>query len=73
MKKILITGVSGFIGYHLAKRLLDNYSIIGIDNLNNYYDISLKKDRLKLLEHKNFKFIKGNISNKSFLEKIFKV
>ena len=72
MKKILITGVSGFIGYHLAKRLLDNYSIIGIDNLNNYYDISLKKDRLKLLEHKNFKFIKGNISNKSFLEKIFK-
>ena len=50
--KILITGVAGFIGFHLAKKLLTlNFNIIAIDNLNNYYDISLKKDRLKVLEN----------------------
>ena len=49
--KILITGVAGFIGFHLAKKLLKlNYNITGVDNLNNYYDISLKKDRLKILQ-----------------------
>ena len=47
MKKILITGVAGFIGYHLAEKLLNNnYQIIGIDNLNDYYDPILKQDRL---------------------------
>ena len=44
MKKILITGVAGFIGYHLAEKLLNNnYGIVGIDNISNYYDSSLKK------------------------------
>ena len=71
MKKILITGCSGFIGYHLTKKLLDNYNIIGIDNLNDYYDIKLKEDRLKKLEHKNFKYIKCDISNKEELDNIF--
>lgn len=71
MKIVLITGCSGFIGYHLTKRLLNDYAIIGIDNLNNYYDTKLKKDRLKKLEHKNFKFIQCDISNKEELEKIF--
>ncbi len=47
MKKVLITGSAGFIGYHLTKELLDNYLIVGIDNLNAYYDIGLKRDRLK--------------------------
>ena len=48
MKKILITGVAGFIGFHLAKRLLaENKKIIGIDNLNNYYDTKIKLERLK--------------------------
>lgn len=69
MKTILITGCAGFIGYHLTKRLLNNYNIIGIDNLNDYYDINLKKDRLKNLEHKNFKFLKCDISNREELEK----
>lgn len=71
MKTILITGCSGFIGYHLTKKLLDNFNIIGIDNLNDYYDIKIKEDRLKNLEHKNFKFIKCDISNKEVLDKIF--
>ena len=58
MKKILITGVAGFIGYHLAEKLLsNNYSIVGIDNINDYYDPSLKIYRLRNLEHfSNFKF-----------------
>lgn len=71
MKTILITGCSGFIGYHLTKKLLDNYIIIGIDNLNDYYDINLKKERLKLLKHKNFTFIECDISDKEKLNNIF--
>lgn len=71
METILITGCSGFIGYHLTKKILNDYNIIGIDNLNDYYDINLKKDRLKKLKHKNFKFIKCDISNKEELDKIF--
>lgn len=48
--KILVTGVAGFVGYHLADRLLkEGFSVYGIDNLNDYYDVSLKKDRLALL------------------------
>jgi UDP-glucuronate 4-epimerase len=70
-KKILITGVAGFIGFHLAKYLIKkNYKVIGLDNLNNYYSPSLKKDRIKILKKiskKNFNFFKINISNhKSF-------
>ena len=63
--KILVTGVAGFIGMHSAKKLLDDgHEIIGIDNLNDYYDVTLKKDRLKTLEgFKNFKFLKLDIKN----------
>lgn len=58
--KILITGAAGFIGFHLSKKLLDqSYQIIGIDNLNDYYDPSLKQSRLEILgKYKNFNFIK---------------
>tara|TARA_B100001939_G_C16935557_1_gene615869 strand:- start:8 stop:1054 length:1047 start_codon:yes stop_codon:yes gene_type:complete len=52
MKKILITGSAGFIGYHLTNELNKNYKIVGIDNLNEYYDINLKIDRLKDLGFK---------------------
>jgi len=76
--KILITGVAGFIGFHLAKKLLTlNFNIIAIDNLNNYYDISLKKDRLKVLENyskknnKKFQFIKTDIKNSKKMNQIF--
>ena len=50
--KILITGAAGFIGSHLCLKLLElGHHIIGVDNLNNYYDIKLKKDRLKLIKN----------------------
>ena len=49
---ILITGSAGFIGFHLTKKLLSNkkFNVTGIDNLNSYYDVKLKKDRLKILK-----------------------
>ena len=65
--KILITGCCGFIGFHLCKKLIlkKNLEIIGIDNLNNYYDKKLKLDRLSILnKSKKFKFHKVDISNK---------
>ena len=75
-KCILVTGAIGFIGYYICKRLLDEYpksTIIGIDNINDYYDVDLKKYRLSLLEkYNNFNFIMGDISNKRFVFKIFK-
>ena len=69
---ILISGVSGFIGFHLANSI-KNKKIIGVDSLENYYDLKLKKERLKILKKKkNFKFIKLDLKQKSDLEKIFK-
>ena len=73
--KILITGCAGFIGYYLSKSLSQNNDkIIGIDNLNSYYDISLKKKRLLNLNSKNFSFTKIDIKNykklRDFLKKI---
>jgi UDP-glucuronate 4-epimerase len=72
--KILITGCAGFIGYHLSKRLLEkNIVVFGIDNMNNYYDINLKKRRLNILKkYKNFYFYKIDLSNKKKLLNIFK-
>ena len=73
--KILITGSAGFIGFNLCHLLLknNNFKITGIDNFNDYYDVSLKKKRNNLLKkYKNFEFIKTDIKNKIKLEKIFK-
>ena len=54
MKKVLITGAAGFIGYHLIKRLINmDMDIIGIDNINDYYSVDLKKDRLLDIGDKN--------------------
>lgn len=67
-KKVLITGCSGFIGFHLALKLLNNknYIVYGIDSLNNYYDLKLKKKRLAILsQYSNFIFFRSNIENKN--------
>ena len=72
--KILVTGAAGFIGAFLSKRLLDTTSdeIIGLDNLNDYYDVSLKEARLDMLKgYSKFKFIKGDISDKAFIDRLF--
>lgn len=72
---ILITGAAGFIGSFLCKRLLEttNDQIVGVDNLNDYYDVSLKEERLKMLSSfKNFTFVKGDISDKQFIDNLFK-
>ena len=72
--KILITGIAGFIGFNFSKFLLEKkYKIIGIDNLNDYYDINLKKRRLKqLFNSKNFKFYKVDLVEKKKIKEIFK-
>jgi UDP-glucuronate 4-epimerase len=69
--KIFLTGSSGFIGFHLSKKLLDKgHSVHGFDSMNNYYDVKLKKDRYKILSrYKNFSFTKGNLENQKNLSK----
>ena len=71
--KILITGSSGFIGFHLSKQLLEKgHKIHGIDNMNKYYDVKLKKARLRILrKYKNFSFTKIDIENDKKLKTIF--
>ena len=73
--KILITGSSGFIGFHLAKLLLEkNHKIHGYDSMNNYYDVKLKKARLNLLKkYPNFSFTKATLENEKILKKTFKL
>ena len=86
MKKILVTGSAGFIGSNLVLRLLESQEpvkIVGLDNLNNYYDPSLKEYRLKVIEEKyaslipgltrnlQYTFVKGDIANKALIDKLF--
>ena len=73
-KKILITGVAGFIGFSFALKLLENnHQVIGLDNLDNYYSVKLKKKRLKELnKFKNFSFFKLNIEKENFFKKLRK-
>lgn len=85
--KILITGTAGFIGFHLAKKLSGTYEVVGIDNLNTYYDIQLKEDRLresginptlvsdrkKVVSdiYKNYTFIRADVTDYAFLTELF--
>lgn len=73
MNKILVTGVAGFIGFHLCKRLIERGDeVIGIDNINDYYDIKLKFDRLRQIEGcKNFQFIRIDIADREGVSKLF--
>ncbi len=69
----LVTGAAGFIGYHVANRLLaDSGHVVGLDNLNDYYEVSLKEDRLKrLTDHPRFSFEKVDLSDKPKLSELF--
>lgn len=71
--KVLVTGVAGFIGYHLAERLLaDGYEVYGIDNLSEYYEVSLKKDRLARLQPKpGFTFQYLDLSDRAGMAQLF--
>ena len=75
-KTIFVTGVAGFIGSFLSKRILNDYKnikVIGLDNLNDYYDVKIKESRLnELKQYDNFIFIKGNLANKELIDNIFK-
>lgn len=72
-KVVFITGAAGFIGSNLAKRLMDDFkcTVVGIDNLNDYYDVNIKKWRLNQIQKDNFFFIKGNMADKGIIEDIF--
>jgi len=71
--KFLVTGSAGFIGYHVAKRLLEaKHDVIGVDNFNNYYDVKLKEDRSRNLScNKKFRQLRGSIETPNFLEGVF--
>ncbi|MEK2536178.1 NAD-dependent epimerase/dehydratase family protein, partial [Tetragenococcus halophilus] len=68
----LVTGTAGFIGSHLAKRLISQgYEVVGVDNINDYYSVQLKKDRLKSIGDNNFTFYKLNLEDYEGLNQVF--
>lgn len=71
--KILVTGGAGFIGFHLSKKILSyGARVIGFDNLNDYYDVSLKEDRLKILrQYDTYRFIKGDLADAVTVDRLF--
>ena len=74
-KTVLVTGSAGFIGFFLSKRLLDEFddiTVVGLDNVNDYYDVDLKDYRLNILQqYDHFQFIKGNLADKKLVNQLF--
>jgi UDP-glucuronate 4-epimerase len=72
--KILVTGAAGFIGFHVARRLLDRGDeVVGLDNLNHYYDVALKQDRLAQIEtHPSFRFVKLDLADRDGMSALFR-
>lgn len=72
--KILVTGAAGFIGFHLSTRLLaEGHEVVGLDNLNDYYDVRLKEDRLKQLQgEKSFRFVKSDLADREAVDGLFR-
>ncbi len=71
--KVLITGTAGFIGSHLSKKLISQgHEVVGIDNINDYYDVTIKEDRLKSIGTENFTFYKINLEDDISMDNIFK-
>ncbi|MEM7478710.1 MAG: NAD-dependent epimerase [Planctomycetota bacterium] len=72
MRKILVTGAAGFIGYHMAQALLDSGEyVVGLDNLNDYYSVDLKRARLDAIQSDNFEFVEGDLARRELLEGLF--
>ncbi len=71
--KILVTGAAGFIGFHTAKKLLDRGdTVVGLDNFNDYYDVSLKEARAKILDdYENFKMVRVDLADRAGIESLF--
>lgn len=70
--KFLVTGAAGFIGFHISKRLLnDGHKVVGVDNINDYYDISLKKSRLEQLKSPAFDFHKLDLADRNGMAQLF--
>ena len=71
-EKVLVTGAAGFIGFHLSQLLMkQEYQVVGIDNLNDYYDVNLKYGRLEILEKEDFTFYKIDLKDKEEIDNLF--
>ena len=70
--KFLVTGAAGFIGFHTCKRLLEaGHEVVGIDNMNDYYDVNLKQARLDLLQSSLFSFHKVDLADRQGIAELF--